>query len=157
MFPVVFGSALKLDGIQDLLNVIDIYTMQEESSREFGAIIYKITTDEQGARLTHMKITGGSLKVKTLLDVGGKQEKVNQIRIYSGAKFTTVDEAPAGTLCAVTGLSSASAGEGLGTESSCPAPLLEPVLSYRMILPPKTDIPSTLAKLHALKIGRAHV
>ncbi len=150
VFPVVFGSALKLDGIQDLLNVIDIYTMQEESSREFGAIIYKITTDEQGARLTHMKITGGSLKVKTLLDVGGKQEKVNQIRIYSGAKFTTVDEAPAGTLCAVTGLSSASAGEGLGTESSCPAPLLEPVLSYRMILPPKTDIPSTLAKLHAL-------
>ena len=150
VFPVVFGSALKLDGIQDLLNVIDIYTMQEEPSREFGAIIYKITTDEQGARLTHMKITGGSLKVKTLLDVGGKQEKVNQIRIYSGAKFTTVDEAPAGTLCAVTGLSSASAGEGLGTESSCPAPLLEPVLSYRMILPPKTDIPTTLAKLHAL-------
>lgn len=150
VFPVVFGSALKLDGIQDLLNVIDCYTMQEEPSREFGAIIYKITTDEQGARLTHMKITGGSLKVKTLLDVGGKQEKVNQIRIYSGAKFTTVDEAPAGTLCAVTGLSSASAGEGLGTESSCPEPLLEPVLSYRMILPPKTDIPTTLAKLHTL-------
>lgn len=150
VFPVIFGSALKLNGIQELLNVINTFSVQPEPSPEFGAIIYKITTDQQGNRLTHMKITGGSLKVKTQLECGGKQEKVNQIRIYSGAKFTTVDEAPAGTLCAVTGLSAGSAGEGLGSESSCPAPLLEPVLTYRMQLPSGTDIPSTLAKLHEL-------
>ncbi len=150
VFPVIFGSALKLNGIQELLNVINTFSVQPEPSPEFGAIVYKITTDQQGNRLTHMKITGGSLKVKAQLECGGKQEKVNQIRIYSGAKFTTVDEAPAGTLCAVTGLSAGSAGEGLGFESSCPAPLLEPVLSYRMQLPHGTDIPSTLAKLHEL-------
>lgn len=150
VFPVIFGSALKLNGIQELLNVINTFSVQPEPSPEFGAIIYKITTDQQGNRLTHMKITGGSLKVKAQLECGGKQEKVNQIRIYSGAKFTTVDEAPAGTLCAVTGLSAGSAGEGLGFESSCPAPLLEPVLTYRMQLPHGTDIPSTLAKLHEL-------
>ena len=150
VFPVIFGSALKLNGIQELLNVINTFSVQPEPSPEFGAIIYKITTDQQGNRLTHMKITGGSLKVKAQLTCGGKQEKVNQIRIYSGAKFTTVDEAPAGTLCAVTGLSAGSAGEGLGFESSCPAPLLEPVLTYRMQLPSGTDIPSTFAKLHEL-------
>lgn len=150
VFPVIFGSALKLNGIQELLNVINTFSVQPQPSPEFGAIIYKITTDQQGNRLTHMKITGGSLKVKAQLECGGKQEKVNQIRIYSGAKFTTVDEAPAGTLCAATGLSAGSAGEGLGFESSCPAPLLEPVLTYRMQLPTGTDIPSTLAKLHEL-------
>ena len=150
VFPVIFGSALKLNGIQELLNVINTFSVQPEPSPEFGAIIYKITTDQQGNRLTHMKITGGSLKVKAQLECGGKQEKVNQIRIYSGAKFTTVDEAPAGTLCAVTGLSAGSAGEGLGFESNCPAPLLEPVMTYRMQLPHGTDIPSTLAKLHEL-------
>lgn len=150
VFPVIFGSALKLNGIQELLNVINTFSVQPEPSPEFGAIIYKITTDQQGNRLTHMKITGGSLKVKAQLECDGKQEKVNQIRIYSGAKFTTVDEAPAGTLCAATGLSAGSAGEGLGFESSCPAPLLEPVLTYRMQLPTGTDIPSTLAKLHEL-------
>lgn len=150
VFPVIFGSALKLNGIQELLNVINTFSVQPEPSPEFGALIYKITTDQQGNRLTHMKITGGSLKVKAQLACGGKQEKVNQIRIYSGAKFTTVDEAPAGTLCAVTGLSAGSTGEGLGFESSCPAPLLEPVMTYRMQLPHGTDIPSTLAKLHEL-------
>lgn len=150
IFPVVFGSALKLDGIQDLLNLINEYSVQQGSPNEFGAIVYKITTDEQGARLTHMKITGGSLKVRSILDCNGKSEKVNQIRIYNGPKYTTVDEAPSGTLCAVTGLTAANAGDGLGIESSCPAPLLEPVLSYRMVLPPKTDIPSTLQKLREL-------
>lgn len=150
VFPVIFGSALKLNGIQELLNVINTFSVQPEPSPEFGALIYKITTDQQGNRLTHMKITGGSLKVKAQLACGGKQEKVNQIRIYSGAKFTTVDEAPAGTLCAVTGLFAGSTGEGLGFESSCPAPLLEPVMTYRMQLPHGTDIPSTLAKLHEL-------
>ena len=150
VFPVIFGSALKLRGVKELINAIERFTRQPQPTEEFGAVIYKITTDEQGARLTHMKITGGSLKVKATLECGGKKEKVNQIRIYSGTKFTTTDEAPAGTLCAVTGLSSGSAGEGLGTESSCPSPLLEPVMTYRMVLPPKTDIPSTLAKLQEL-------
>ncbi len=150
VFPVIFGSALKLKGIDELLNAIEKYSVQPKPSDKFGALIYKITADEQGARLTHMKITSGSLKVKALLDCGGKQEKVNQIRVYSGAKFTAADEAPAGTLCAVTGLSAGSAGEGLGIEHSSPAPLLEPVLTYRIILPPKTDIPSALARLHEL-------
>lgn len=150
VFPVVFGSALKLKGVDELLRVIDVYTKEPPRQQEFGAVIYKITADEQGARLTHMKITGGSLRVKTQLSCGGKQEKVNQIRVYSGSKFTTADEAPAGTLCAVTGLFAGSAGEGLGTESNCASPLLEPVLTYRIILPPKTDIPSALEKLRAL-------
>ena len=123
VFPVLYGSALKLNGIDELLTVIDTYTVQKQASGGFGALIYKITTDEQGARLTHMKITGGSLKVRALLQCGGKEEKVNQIRIYSGAKFTAVDEAPAGTLCAVTGLTAGSAGEGLGTEKKlCRSP-----------------------------------
>ena len=150
LFPVVYGSALKLKGAEELLGLIDKYTVMPEPQPEFGALIYKITADEQGARLTHMKIIGGSLRVKSVLECGGKSEKVNQIRVYSGTKFTAVDEAPAGTLCAVTGLTSGSAGEGLGTESSSPAPLLEPVLTYRIILPPKTDIPSALEKLKTL-------
>ena len=150
LFPVVYGSALKLKGVEELLTIVDKYTVMPETAPDFGALIYKITADEQGARLTHMKITGGSLRVKSVLECGGKQEKVNQIRVYSGTKFTAVDEAPAGTLCAVTGLTAGSAGEGLGTESSSPAPLLEPVLTYRIILPPKTDIPSALEKLKTL-------
>ncbi len=150
LFPVVYGSALKLKGVEELLGLIGKYTVMPEPQPEFGALIYKITADEQGARLTHMKITGGSLRVKSVLECGGKSEKVNQIRVYSGTKFTAVDEAPAGTLCAVTGLTSGSAGEGLGTESSSPAPLLEPVLTYRIILPPKTDVPSALEKLKTL-------
>ena len=150
LFPVVFGSALKLRGVESLLKTIDRFSAQPEQSGDFGAVVYKITTDDQGARLTHMKITSGSLKVKSLLDCGGKQEKVNQIRIYSGAKFSTADEAPAGTLCAVTGPTASRAGEGIGVERDREAPLLEPVLTYRMILPPKTDIPTTLAKLHGL-------
>ena len=150
LYPVIFGSALKLKGVESLLKTIDRFSAQPEQSGDFGAVVYKITTDDQGARLTHMKITSGSLKVKSLLDCGGKQEKVNQIRIYSGAKFSTADEAPAGTLCAVTGLTASRAGEGIGVERDREAPLLEPVLTYRMILPPKTDIPTTLAKLHGL-------
>ena len=150
LFPVVYGSALRLKGVEELLKLIDKYTVMPEPQPEFGALIYKITTDEQGARLTHMKITGGSLRVKSVLECGGKSEKVNQIRVYSGTKFTAVDAAPTGTLCAVTGLTAGSAGEGLGTESSSPAPLLEPVLTYRIILPVKTDIPSALDKLKTL-------
>ncbi len=150
VFPVIFGSALKLKGVEELLDTLGRFTEEPRRSSEFGGMIYKITADEQGARLTHIKITGGSLKVKTLLSCGGKQEKVNQIRLYSGSRFTAVDEAPAGTLCAVTGLTSGRAGEGLGTESGCAAPLLEPVMTYRIILPPKTDVPSALEKLRAL-------
>lgn len=150
LFPVVYGSALRLKGVEELLKLIDKYAVMPEPQPEFGALIYKITTDEQGARLTHMKITGGSLRVKSVLECGGKSEKVNQIRVYSGTKFTAVDAAPTGTLCAVTGLTAGSAGEGLGTESSSPAPLLEPVLTYRIILPVKTDIPSALDKLKTL-------
>ena len=150
LFPVYFGSALKLNGVEPLLDALGRFTLQPADNGEFGAIVCKITSDGSGARLTHMKITGGSLRVRSVLDCGGKQEKVNQIRIYSGTKFTAVDEAQAGTLCAVTGITYLSAGDGLGTQAGCAAPLLEPVLTYRVSLPDGTDIPAALAKLRTL-------
>lgn len=150
VFPVLFGSALKLTGIKPLLSTLDKYTIQEHISDSFGAVIYKITSDEQNTRLAHLKITSGSLKVKTPLEIGGITEKINQIRIYSGVKFTAVDEAFAGSICAVTGLSQGKAGDTLGIEAAAKSPLLEPVLTYRIILPPKTDIPTALARLQTL-------
>lgn len=150
LFPVYFGSALKLKGVDALLDALGRFTLQPADTQELGAVVYKISADDSGARLTHMKITSGSLRVRSVIDCGGKPEKVNQIRIYSGAKFTAVDEAPAGTLCAVTGITSLSAGDGLGTQAGCAAPLLEPVLTYRLSLPDGTDIPSALTKLHTL-------
>lgn len=150
LFPVIYGSALRLTGIDELLYNLDKYTIMPETQQEFGGLIYKITTDDNGTRLTHIKVTSGSLKVRTTLNFGGNPEKVNQIRIYSGMKFTTVDEAASGTLCAVVGLSSGKAGEGLGKEECSSPPLIEPVLTYRIGLPPKADIPSSLEKLKKL-------
>ncbi len=151
VFPCLFGSALKLNGVDALCDMLDGLTVQKDISSEFGARVYKITQDDSGSRLTHLKITGGSLKVKSQFDIDGKQEKINQIRIYNGVKFTTVDEASAGMICAVTGLSATKAGMGLGIEKGVAAPLLEPVLTYRLILPPKTDIPTTLSQLRKLE------
>ena len=151
IFPCVFGSALKVKGIDSLLDVLERFTAEPPRSGEFGARVYKISA-ENGTRLVHMKITGGSLKVKTAVVCGrdGVSEKVDRIRVYSGAKFVTADEVPAGTLCAAEGLASAYAGEGLGAERGTVKPFLEPVLSYRVICPEGIDAQTVFAKLKAL-------
>ena len=146
IFPCFFGSALKLEGIDDFLDGIENYTIEKKTSDEFGGLVYKITED-QGNRLTHIKITGGSLKVRDLVN----DEKVSGIRIYSGAKFHTADEVFPGTLCAVTGLSKTCAGQGLGVEKNAVSPMLEPVMTYRMILPEGTDSHTALMKMRRLE------
>lgn len=151
IFPVLFGAALKLKGIDELLAALERYAEEPERSAEFAARVYKITRDENGARLTHIKINGGSAAVRTAVDKNAPDEKINQIRIYSGAKYTTADSAPAGTLCAVTGLTKTFSGQALGAEAEGKAPLLEAVLTYKMLLPEGTDIPSALAKLRGLE------
>ena len=146
IFPCFFGSALKLEGIDAFLEGIEKYTIEKNYSGEFGGQVYKIT-EEQGSRLTHIKITGGSLKVRDLVN----EEKVSGIRIYSGAKFRTVDEVFPGTLCAVTGLSKTYAGQGLGAEKNAVSPILEPVMTYRMILPEGMDSHTALMKMRRLE------
>ena len=110
--------------------------------------IYKISRDSQGNRLTHLKVTGGVLRVKDAL-IG--EEKVNQIRIYSGSKYETVQEAQTGTVCAVTGLLSSAPGQGLGAEAASELPVLEPVLTYRILLPEGTDVHKSLRDLRQLE------
>ena len=151
LFPCVFGSALKLKGIDKMTETLERYTHEPQRHNEFGASIYKIST-ENGTRLVHLKITGGSLRVKTSLVCGhdGVTEKVDRIRIYSGEKFRTTDEVTAGMLCAVEGLASAYAGEGLGVERDTIRPFLEPVLSYRVICPAGTDAQTVYSRLKAL-------
>lgn len=146
VFPCCFGSALKLTGVDELLRIISRYTVAPTYNSQFGARIYKITT-ENGVRLTHMKITGGSLKVKSVIN----GEKVNQIRIYSGTKFTTADEVFAGSLCAVAGLSKSFSGEGVGTEKNAAKPVLEPVLSYHLLLPDNINVHTMLGHLRILE------
>lgn len=151
VFPVMFGAALKLNGIDEFLQVIGEFSQEPKRENEFGARVYKISQDENGARLTHMKICGGELRVKTSPDKNTPDEKVNQIRIYSGEKFTTADTAPAGMLCAVTGLSKTFAGQGLGGEELSAPPILEPVLSYKLILPKTADPTEVLTRLRKLE------
>ncbi len=146
VFPCYFGSALKLTGVKELLSGLSRYTAETPSRQDFGAVVYKIT-DEQGGRLTHMKITGGSLKVRTVLD----GEKVTRIRIYSGAKYSAADEVFPGTVCAVEGLSKTRAGEGLGFEKNMLPPLLEPVLTYRLIPPDGADVHNVLTIMRRLE------
>ena len=149
VFPCYFGSALKMQGISELLDGLSEYIPEPVYGNEFGAKIFKITEDDRGSRLTHMKITGGSLKVRSLIPE--TDEKVSQIRIYSGTKYSTAEEAPAGTVCAVTGLAKTYAGEGLGFERTAERPVLEPVLSYKVILPPDADIHTALTCLRKLE------
>lgn len=161
IFPCYFGSALKLHGIGMFLSGLERYTLCSHYKEQFGAKIYKITKDEQGNRLTHLKVTGGSLKVKMLLtnrkekgsegDTAVWEDKVDQIRIYSGARYDTVDEAGAGTVCAVMGLSRTYPGEGLGIEVGSDLPILTPVLNYQVVLPPDCDAHSMLIKLRQLE------
>ncbi|MDF2510639.1 MAG: small GTP-binding protein [Herbinix sp.] len=151
VFPCFFGSALKLEGVDQFIQGIEKYTMIPSYPDEFGAKIFKVTRDEQGNRLTHMKLTGGKLKVKDVLISGSWEEKVNQIRIYSGQKFEAVSEVEAGTVFAVTGLSQTRPGEGLGIEQASDTPVLEPVLSYQIILPEGCDPRAMIPKLRQIE------
>lgn len=151
VFPCFFGSALKLEGIEEFIKGIEKYAIIPRYPDEFGAKIFKITRDEQGNRLTHMKLTGGKLKVKDVLTNGVWEEKVNQIRIYSGEKFEAVSEVDAGTVFAVTGLTQSKPGDGLGIEKASVAPLLEPVLRYRVLLPEGCDPRVMLPKLRQIE------
>lgn len=151
IFPCVSGSALKLQGIDELIGLLTRFTREPERSGSFGARVYKISSDGN-TRLVHLKITGGSLKVKSVLECGSENtpEKADRLRVYSGAKFTPADEVFAGELCAVEGLASAYAGEGLGTERDAEKPFLEPVLSYRVICPDDADEHTVFMKLKTL-------
>ena len=151
IFPCYFGSALKLEGIETFMKGIVKYTISTSYPEAFGAKIFKISRDDQGNRLTYMKITGGRLKVKESLVTPSWEEKVNQIRLYSGQKFEAVSEVEAGTICAVTGLSQTKAGEGLGIEHALAHPQLEPVLSYQIQLPEGYDPRVMLPKLRQLE------
>lgn len=154
IFPCYFGSALKMEGVSEFLEGLELYTRQIIYDDKFGAKVFKIAEDEQGTRLTYMKITGGTLKVKTLLKGNKKNEwseKVNQIRIYSGAKFQAVDEAFPGTVCAVTGLTQTYSGEGIGCEPDSKNAVLEPVLTYRMELTDGIDVHTALTELRHLE------
>ena len=153
LFPCMFGSALKLDGVREFLTLLDEYTQMPDYPSEFGAKAFKIANDNQGNRLTFMKVTGGSLKVHEVLKSGKNvnAEKVNRIRVYSGEKFTAIDEAAAGTVCAVTGITFAKSGDGLGIESDSDLPMLEPVLTYKVDLTDGTDPHTALAKLKILE------
>lgn len=149
LFPCFFGSALKLTGIKEFLQGVEQFTKFPAYPDEFAAKIFKITRDGQGNRLTHLKVTGGTLKVKTpLTDL---QEKVNQIRIYSGEKFEMASEAGAGTICAVTGLQDTRPGEGLGIEKDSDMPILMPVMTCQILLPPECDITKMLKNLYQLQ------
>lgn len=147
IFPCFFGSALKGQGVEEFMTSLSEWVDEPECGNVFGAKVYKISRDEQGNRLTHMKITGGSLKVKTALG----DEKINQVRIYSGASFVPVNEAFAGQICAVTGLTKTYSGQGLGVEQASEQLSLEPVLNYQVILPPDCDVYQSFLKLRELE------
>lgn len=138
LFPCWFGSALKLDGVKELLNGLEMYTEMPEYPKAFGAKVFKIAHDNQGARLTYLKITGGALPVKMVLKGGAGEnvwaEKADQLRIYSGGKFRLAEEVTAGGVCAVTGLTHTYPGQGLGAEEDTPAPVLESFLTYQVFL-----------------------
>ena len=155
LFPCWFGSALKLEGVEALLSGLETGLPGKEYPRTFGARVFKISRDSQGARLTWLKVTGGALRPKELIGGGAGEErweeKVDQLRLYSGEKFRTLEEAPAGTVCAVTGLSRTYPGQGLGAEEDGARPVLEPVLSYQLILPQGVDPHTVLPKLRQLE------
>lgn len=151
VFPCYFGSALKSQGVREFLEGLETYTKVPDYPETFGAKVYKISRDEKGSRLTHMKITGGRLNVKQVLSGEDWEEKADQIRIYSGAGFEAVKEAPAGSVCAVTGLTRTHAGQGLGIEQTSGEPLLIPVLNYEIQLPEECDVHQMFLKLRQLE------
>ena len=156
LFPCCFGSGLKLQGVDTLLELLTTYAPREEYGEEFAARVYKISRDPQGNRLTWLKVTGGSLSVRTALSYetakGEKvEEKNQQLRIYSGEKFTAVQQVLPGQICAATGLSQTWIGQSLGTEPPGQPPVVEPVMSYRIALPSGTDPMTVLPKLRQLE------
>ena len=148
LFPCYFGSALKMEGVQEFLEGFDTYVRERTYPETFGARVFKIARDEQKNRLTYLKVTGGSLRVKQVLD---GEEKVNQIRIYSGEKYTTADEVAAGGVCAVTGLEHTRPGQAFGEEREAERPLLAPVLTYQIVLPDGMDAAVMLPKLRMIE------
>lgn len=157
IFPCWFGSALKLDGVAEFIEGLEKYTLQTEYGPEFGARVFKIARDIQGNRLTYMKITGGSLKARSIVRYMPKgseeqiEEKVNMLRIYSSEKFEPADEVKAGGICAVLGLSATYPGQGIGFEKELLKPMLEPVLTYRVILPKDISSVEFLPKLKQIE------
>ena len=149
VFPCYFGSALHSQGVEELLDGLDLYIKDKTYPAEFGAKVYKITRDNQGNRLTYLKVTGGRLKVKDVVE--GLNEKINQIRIYSGEKFAAVQEVEAGRVCAVTGLENTRPGQGIGAEEESDLPVLEPVLTYQILLPDDCDVHKMLLNLKILE------
>ena len=156
IFPCYFGSALKMEGVEEFLKGMQEYVLETAKVPDFGAKVYKIGKDEQGSRLTYLKVTGGSLKAKTLLKIKQKsgeelEEKVDQVRLYSGAKFKILEEATEGTVCAVTGLKATYPGQGLGIEKDSDLPVLESVLTYQVIPKEGEDPHKVLLKLRELE------
>ena len=149
IFPCFWGSALRLSGVQELLDAMNTYMVMPAYNAEFGGRIFKISRDAKGERLTYMKVTGGSLKCREQIE--GTEGKVNQIRIYSGARYETVEEVAAGTVCAVTGLSGTSAGQGVGCEQGNVFAGLEPVLSYKVSYPEDKDAVVVLRDIRQLE------
>lgn len=155
VFPCWFGSALRLDGVDPLLEGLDRFTRPAPALSAFGAAVFKVSQDEQGARLTWLRVTGGELKVKDLLSgerpEGPWAEKANQLRLYSGTKYTLAERVGPGQVCAVTGLTQCRPGQGLGAQRDSEPPALEPVLSYQVLLPEGADAHAALDKLRRLE------
>ncbi len=155
LFPCCFGAALRLDGVEELLAVLDRCAPRPVYGDAFAAQVYKVGRDAQGKRLTYLKVTGGTLRVKQLLGGGSGEEaweeKIDQIRIYSGTKFEPVEEASAGSVCAVTGLTHTACGDALGVQTQGQPPVLEPVLNYQLQLPDGVDAHTALEKLRQLQ------
>ncbi|MBR3704713.1 MAG: TetM/TetW/TetO/TetS family tetracycline resistance ribosomal protection protein, partial [Oscillospiraceae bacterium] len=155
LFPCCFGAALRLDGVEEFLAVLDRYAPRPVYGDTFAARVYKVGRDHQGKRLTYLKVTGGTLRVKQVLSGGSGEdaweEKIDQIRIYSGTKFEPVDEACAGSVCAVTGLTHTACGDALGAQEQGQSPALEPVLNYQLLLPDGVDAHTALEKLRQLQ------
>ena len=151
LFPCFFGSALKNEGIDKLAEALSIYTKEQIYPEAFGAKVYKITEDDKGQRLTHMKITGGRLKVKTIISEDNPAEKINELRMYQGAGYKAISEACAGDIVAVTGITSLVSGSGLGFEDDASNLLSEPVFTYTAALPPSTDISYALSAFKKLE------
>ena len=151
LFPCFFGAALKTQGVEELLDGLDRYALEPDWPGEFAARVFKISRDEKGERLTWLKVTGGVLKVRDTVKGPDWEEKTTQLRLYSGAKFTPAEEAPAGTVCAAAGLSRTRAGQGLGAEEDWEGPQLEPVLAYQVLPPSGGDVHTLLAQLRILE------
>ena len=151
VFPVRFGSALKLDGVDDFLQLLADFTRPPDYPPQFAARVFKLARDDKGARLTFLKVTGGSLKVRQSVKTGQTEEKIDQIRIYSGAKYTTVQQAEAGSVVAVTGLNDTRIGDGLGAEAAAFRPVLQPVLSYKMTFTDGSDAREAYSRLQQLE------